>query len=409
MNKRRLEIEFRLSEIRSAMNSGKLDNADLTDAKRAELQVEHGKLETEFRVLVTAELKAASAPKVDAEDGEAAEHRALLGRVEVRQYLGAAATGTELRGAEAELNSALKLEARAGTILPWEALAPVEERADAITQAPGDTGVRQRSIVGRVFAQTAAAHLGVQMPSVGVGESMFVYLSGGTSPAQRAEGARGDATAATFATKTFKPKRLEARYVFGVEDLATLAGMESALRADLRGALGEAMDSTIIGLGGAQIRGLLATAANGGLAAFADPGAVVNATTMIATLSAPAGWTPRHDRGRDQVRRRSGDLPQAGLHRRRRQIRFHGFQAESPGFGAHPRCDERERTGTHRGHDARACHGRAGLAGRRASARSVHANGHGQSPRPGDGALGFRHRPRIRGVPAQVRLGVGPC
>ncbi len=287
MNKRRLEIEFRLSEIRSAMNSGKLDNADLTDAKRAELQVEHGKLETEFRVLVTAELKAASAPKVEADDGEAAEHRALLGRVEVRQYLSAAATGTELRGAEAELNSALKLEARAGTILPWEALAPVEERADAITQAPADTGVRQRSIVSRVFAQTAAAHLGVQMPSVGVGESMFVYLSGGTSPAQRAEGARGDATAATFATKTFKPKRLEARYVFGVEDLATLAGMESALRADLRGALGEAMDATIIGLGGAQIRGLLATAANGGLAAFADPAAVVNATTMISTLLSP--------------------------------------------------------------------------------------------------------------------------
>ena len=75
----------------------------------------------------------------------------------------------------------------------------------------------------------------------------------------KSKGARADAEAATFSAESVGPTRLSARYLLRIEDLHRLAGMESALAADLRGSLSESLDSqTIVGDGVApNVNGLL--------------------------------------------------------------------------------------------------------------------------------------------------------
>ena len=71
-------------------------------------------------------------------------------------------------------------------------------------------------------------------------------LTAGATGAQLAPGAAIDAVAATFTPTVLAPRRLTARYLFRIEDVARLSGMEDALRADLSGALGQSMDNLIL-------------------------------------------------------------------------------------------------------------------------------------------------------------------
>lgn len=285
--KRKQEIEVRLSEIRTAVNAAEAPDNE------AELRAEAGKLEAEWRELAKAEAEAEEAEKREAEsgDGEDAEKRALVEKVEFRRYLGAAASHRDVDGAERELNEALDVRSAGGVVVPWEALLPppderdLEKRQDALTSAPASPDVNRvnQPIIPRVFAGGVADFLGIGMPSVGVGERVYTYLSAGVDPEMKAKDAGVDADAATFTPKTFAPVRLSARYKFRIEDLAVLAGMESALRGDLRMAMREAMDNQILnGDGDApNVDGLLATAAKGGLADVANPAAVVDAESLI--------------------------------------------------------------------------------------------------------------------------------
>lgn len=285
--KRKAEIEARMSEIREAMNApDEPENA-------AEIRAEYVKLEREWRELARKEAEDAGEPEGETGDAEDRERRELLEQVEFRNYLNAAASGRDVDGREAELNAALNVRSAGGTVVPWEALAPMpdeeralaEDRQDALTSAPASPDVNRtnRPIIPRVFAGGVADFLGIGMPSVGVGEQVYTYLSAGAAPEQKAKDAAVDADAATFTPKTFAPLRLSARYKFRIEDLAVLAGMESALRGDLRMAMREAMDNQVLnGDGDApNVDGLLATAAKGGLADVANPAAVVNAASLI--------------------------------------------------------------------------------------------------------------------------------
>ena len=139
--------------------------------------------------------------------------------------------------------------ARPNTI-PWAALDPgrgeaVERRADAATTVAGTvaTAGSQSTILGRVFANTAAAFLNVDMPVVPAGTAAFPVLTDGPDGGQVIKGARRDAEAVTFASEALTPGRATARVVFNVEDASRLVGMDDSLRDDLRGALAEVIDA----------------------------------------------------------------------------------------------------------------------------------------------------------------------
>ena len=280
------KLQLRLSEIRQTLNE--LSGLDTpTDAQRTEmdtLATEYRAKETQWRAATIAE---ADAPETRAADGEDTERRALVERVELRQYLHAAANGVPVAGAEAELNAALDLRGAGGVAVPWEALLSheVEHRADAATSVGAtDHGVTQRSIVGRVFARTAAAFLGVSMPMVPTGDQNFPVLTAGTSAATKNPGVAQDAAAATFTANQLGPTRLTARYLFRVEDLRRLAGMEAALRADLREVMGEAMDATILN-GQANAPDINGFIDAGTIAAPTTPTAVITIASAIETVA----------------------------------------------------------------------------------------------------------------------------
>ena len=270
------KIELRMSEVRQKLN-GFAAAETLTESEQAEsdaLAKEFGQLETRLRAAIVAEPAAdppADPPAVDPQKTE------LRARVEVRDYLLEAMTGRTATGAAAELRAeVLGAEAREG-LLPWEALLPTREvRADAATVGPTDVGVNQQAIIPRVFADGVTQFLGVTMPTVGVGEAVYTVITGGATAQMRAVGAEKDAEVATFEAFTLGPVRLTARYLLRVEDLNRLRGMEDALRADLRGAISDAMDNQVLNGSGAapQVNGILNEVA-----------AVGNAPNLVVTFS----------------------------------------------------------------------------------------------------------------------------
>ena len=280
-----MKIELRLSEVRSRLNeiSG-LEGDALTDEVRAEsgtLQSEYADLETRHRAAIVAD---PDGQPTQNGDSEARERRELVERVELREYLGEAATGREATGAARELRSAVFGEQSRPGLVPWELLDPGPEvRADASTSAPADVGASQDTILGRVFAATIGAYLGVEMPMVPAGEANFPVLSAGVTPTIVAKGTVKDAESATITGTTLEPRRLQARYLFSIEDATRLRGMEEALRADLAGALGSAMDAQILNGNGTapNVNGFLNE-----IPAPAIPTVLVDAATFVATIAA---------------------------------------------------------------------------------------------------------------------------
>lgn len=111
-------LAIRLSEIRQRLNEvAGLEGDALTDEIRAEadkLTGEYRDKETQHRAALVAESDDERAAEgiFGNSDGEPAEVRALLGRVRLPDYLGAAAAGLGLSGAPVELAAALAVPRR---------------------------------------------------------------------------------------------------------------------------------------------------------------------------------------------------------------------------------------------------------------------------------------------------------
>ena len=299
--KKSVKLTLRMSEIRSEIN--KLDPGDATLDKRRELLANLDTVEAAFRAALTEEAETETRAR-DARGltPEEAERRELADRSELRAALHAIVNDRALGGAEAELQAAASLS---GNMLPWDMIAPrgpalahrhrvagpgqMEERVDAATVAPTNSHLIQHPILGRVFARSATATLGVAMPMVPVGDTNYPVITAGSDAAILAKDASvGDASAATITANTLSPKRLQVEYIFRREDAARLMGLEEALRVDMSNELANRLDAQVLaGAGtGENIAGFLATPANGGLAAV---GAPVDVTYALAAVELAKG------------------------------------------------------------------------------------------------------------------------
>ena len=249
------KIQLRQSEVRERLNelSG-LEGESFTPEHRAEvdtLSAEFKDLEARFRAAIVAETEAV--PPVDREGSEGREVRELVRRSSLSAYLSEAVNQNPLSGSspEAELRKTLLGEDAQPGFIPWAVLAPevLEQRqtdADTVIAATVDIPNRQNQILGRVFAQSALSFLSVSPTSVPVGTAAWPVLTQGAEASMENPGDRTDAVAATFTATAIGPTRLSARYLFRVEDLARLEGMEDALRADLRFAIADQFDAQVI-------------------------------------------------------------------------------------------------------------------------------------------------------------------
>ena len=301
-------LTVRASEIRQRLNEiAGLEGDALTDEIRAEgdkLNTEYRDVETKLRAAVVAEDQPPTEHRDDAMDAETRAFVAMRNRTRLGRYLEAFLDQTPLTGAEAELNEHRGL-ATQGNVLPWDALLPaagagaVEVRADAPTPAPA-TGnpVNQQQIIQRVFARAGVRRLGVQMPSVPIGTASYPVISAGQSPEFVAKAGAKEAAAGTIGSNLLAPVRLQARFQVRVEDLMTTLGLEDALREDLTLSMADKLDAQVLGAGDANVRGMLATNANGGLVDYADPGAVI--TFAAAAAQAARGVDGKYAGGEDE-------------------------------------------------------------------------------------------------------------
>ena len=253
----------RISEIRQRLNEiAGLADDDVTDEIRAEadrLTGEFRNAETQHRAAIIAEgtEQAAAEGELGNADGEPAEVRALLGRVSLPDYLGAAAAGIGLAGAPVELAAALHVPhvgTSGGIAIPWAMLtsqsteprqAP-ESRAFTTTAAYGG-GVMQRPILQRLFGPGIMDALGVRMDSVPAGRTEWPLITGGVAPDQAVEGtAAAAAVSVGFQTETLRPKRLTGVYEYTHEMAAQVLDLEQSLRRDLADAVMSRMSALIL-------------------------------------------------------------------------------------------------------------------------------------------------------------------
>ena len=288
-NAQRLAV--RLSEVREKLNqlSGK---DELTDEQQTEMRTlsgEYPQLEARHRAAMiaeSAEEAAAGDTDTDPGDGEDREYRELRSRSRVGRYVAAALDGVPVDGAEAELSAA----AGCPGAVPLElfevrrAESGDPERR-AVTPAPGTTDENLAPIVPAIFDRSAAAWLGIEMPTVRTGDAGYPVLSTSLTGGPKAKSAEAAESAGAFTVTMAQPRRITGSFRFTVEDAARLSGMEEALRANIASVLSDELDNQAVngsGTGDGTFNGLLNI--------LTDPAApAANAETFARYVAAAAG------------------------------------------------------------------------------------------------------------------------
>ena len=247
--KTEVRIAVRMSEVRQRLNEiAGLEGDAMTDEITAEAETLHGeyaKLETQHRAALVGqgegETVTETSEPVD-EDRAELERRATLSGI-----LSGIMSGRGADGAEAELQAELGLDGdQVPLVLLSEHRATTEDRTTGQTPAPATVGADQRPIIPAVFPRSASAYLGVRMPTVGVGESVFTVLTTNLAPGTPDAGVDQAHSAGAFTPTKLNPHRIQGSFFIRREDRASLAGMEEALRMNLSDAMSAKMDAEVI-------------------------------------------------------------------------------------------------------------------------------------------------------------------
>ena len=177
-------------------------------------------------------------------------------------------------GREHELQTEFGL---AGNQIP---LAMLRTEHRAVTPAPGNVGQTQAPIIPYVFPQSVAAFLGIDMPTVGVGEAGSRFCPRNWTSGRRQKSGAAAETTGSSRADVLSPARIQASFFYSREDRARFAGMDQSLRQNLAAGLSDGLDQQVV----AGTNGLL-TGSN--LAANN-----VSSVTSYRALSLPARLWP---------------------------------------------------------------------------------------------------------------------
>ena len=249
--KRSTKLAIEQSEKREALN--KLVNlSELSTEQRAEREALTKRLqaiEPELRAVLVAEAADDEAIKIEADDDpnregddepEAVEMRSLARRASMGVIMSNTLEHRATTGAEAEIQKHFKLDSNQ---IP---LAMLRSEHRAVTPAPANVGQNMAAIIPGVFPMSAAAFLGVDMPTVAVGEAVYPVLTKNAEVKTPAENIGAGETAGSFSAEVLSPARLQAAFFYSREDRARFAGMDAALRMNLSDALSDGLDRQIL-------------------------------------------------------------------------------------------------------------------------------------------------------------------
>ena len=285
-------LALRLSDIRQKLNelSGKDELTEAEEKEMRTLSAEYPKTEERHRAAIISEsTEEAAALDGDGDgdgDGEDRERSELRSRARVSRYVSKALDGLPVDGAEAELSAASGCPGA----VPLELFEV--RRSDtgdperrAVTPAPGTTDENLSGIVPAIFDRSAASWLGIEMPTVPVGDAGYPVLSTSLTGGVVAKSAEADESAGAFTVTMAQPRRISGAFKFTVEDAARLSGMEEALRQNIGSVLSDELDKQALngsGTGDGTVNGLLNI--------LTDPAApAANAETFARYVAAAAG------------------------------------------------------------------------------------------------------------------------
>ena len=210
----------------------------------------NGKLEAAKAKVVSAQAEFSAAALVEPDDreqrsestAEDREYAALEQRAKISDVVDSILNGRAITGATREYQEHHRLGGNEFHIR--QLLPDLETRA--VTPAPTNVGQNQAAIVPYVFPDSVASFLGVDMPTVGVGEAVYPVLTSELTVGTPAENIAQAETTGAFSADVLSPSRIQAAFFYSREDRARFAGMDSALRENLSMGLSDGLDKQIV-------------------------------------------------------------------------------------------------------------------------------------------------------------------
>ena len=209
-------------------------------------------------------------------DPEHRERLELRGRTGLADFLRAAAGGAAVTGAAAEYAAACGVPTVGHVPMAIFARTAPTVETRAITPGPAVNGMLQPT-VPYVFERSAAASLGILMPSVEAGQVQIPVIETAPPSDTLAKDAAAPATAAAVTLTTQAPVRIAGQFEVRVEDLAVMPSLESALSEAMQGSLSNELDESTFNGAAGELNGLFVQATN------------VNAASAIETYTTGIG------------------------------------------------------------------------------------------------------------------------
>ena len=259
---------LRLTEINDKIKT--LDKIETRsaeqDAEYAALDTEQTKVNAEYRSAATAEEAEESELLLHPRDGapETRERRRIRERTGVADYFSAAAGGREVVGAAREYADACSVSALGN--LPLAIFRDGQPETRDITAGPAVDGPL-RPIVPYIFERSAAASLGIAMPSVPAGQVQIPKVTTAVPADTLAKDAAAPATAAAVTLVNQSTVRVAGQFEVRTEDLAVMPSLEDALGETLRGSLSNELDEQTFNGAAGELNGLLTQATDATAAA----------------------------------------------------------------------------------------------------------------------------------------------
>ena len=237
-----IEVQKRQSTLRGEFNTLRAveTRSAEQDTRLTALDGELTASETEFQTAADAMLTDQSTTTAPGgEDSEARERRELCEWANVGDVYGAILEKRATDGATAEAQAA---HGCAPNQIPLAMLAaPTEVRA--VTPTPGASQTEQAETIQPVFATGAGAFLGIDRPTVAMGQAVYPVLTSRPAVGGPHTGST-DApdTTGAFNADLLPPKRIQAGFIYRRTDAMQFNSMDSALRQALNSGLQEKLD-----------------------------------------------------------------------------------------------------------------------------------------------------------------------
>ena len=254
--------------------------ADAQESDRNEAQKALDAASLEVRSALKDEPIAPLVADADTQDAETRERLELRAKTGIGDFLRAAAGGAAVSGAAAEYATSLGVPTVGHLPMAMFARTTPAVETRAITPGPAVKGAL-RPTIPYIFERSAAASLGIAMPSVPSGQVQIPRIETAPPSDTLAKDGSAPATAAAVTLVTQSLVRIAGQFEVRVEDLAVMPTLESALSEAMQGSLSNELDEQTFNGAAGELNGLFTQATDVSAAS-----AVETYTTGIARFAA---------------------------------------------------------------------------------------------------------------------------